>query len=109
MNHKKNIKTSISYMHEWFFFLLFIKKRNCICLSMHPTEPSKPLIQCKFTCFKNNVSNESVGCGGRSVYSVFVSSKWILTQRFVITTGIIKFTKNIKLTDYERKTKSVNV
>lgn len=110
MNHnKKNIKTSISYMHKWFFFVLFIKKRNCICLSMHPTVSSKPLKKCEFACLKNNVSNEFLKCGGSSVYSVFVSSKWILTQRFVITRGIIKFTKKIKLTDYERKKKSVNV
>lgn len=76
---------------------------------MHPTVSSKPLNQCEFACLKNNVLNEFLKCGGRSVYNVFVSSKWILTQRFVMTTGIIKFTKNIKLTEYETKKNSVNV
>lgn len=110
MNHNKKIlKQVFPICISDFFFVLFIKKRNCICLSMHPTVSSKPLKKCKFACLKNNVSNEFLKCGGSSVYSVFVSSKWILTQRFVITRGIIKFTKKIKLTDYERKKKSVNV
>lgn len=77
---------------------------------MHPTVSSKPLNQCEFACKKNNVLNEFLECGGSSVYNVFVSCKWILTlKRFVMTTGIIKFTKNIKLTEYETKNNSVNV
>uniref|UniRef100_A0A8W8LXR6 WSC domain-containing protein n=1 Tax=Magallana gigas TaxID=29159 RepID=A0A8W8LXR6_MAGGI len=59
--------------NEFFFF--GVQNRTCICLSMHPTVSSKPLNQCEFACFENNVLNEFLKCGGSSVYNVFVSKK----------------------------------
>lgn len=65
-------------MYKWFFFVLFIKKRNCICFFMYLIVLLKFLKKCEFVCLKNNVLNEFLKCGGSLVYSVFVFSKWIL-------------------------------
>lgn len=83
-NSLSNIEINV-YSFAWkiiIFFALIIQKDKCICLSEYPTTSSLPLNQCNFDCLKNNVLNNSLECGGRLVYSVFVSGKWFLTQRF---------------------------